>query len=125
MREEASGRFSGGGTAWLWFAVLAGPLFVIWFINPKGMGFGDVRLAVLLGWGVGFYAGVRPMAAVFLGICCMVGSALIGLLYGIVGMGVRGRKAQVPFGPAMVTGAFLCMAFAPQILEPFDVYSLG
>ncbi len=106
-------------------AVLAGPLFVIWFINPKGMGFGDVRLAVLLGWSVGFYAGVRPMAAVFLGVCCMVASAIIGLVYGIVGLGVRGRKAQVPFGPAMVTGTFLCIAFTQQILEPFDVYSLG
>jgi leader peptidase (prepilin peptidase)/N-methyltransferase len=106
-------------------AVFAGPLFAIWFIHPKGMGFGDVRLATLLGWSVGFYAGVRPMAAVFLSICCMVIAAILGLVLGVVGLGLRGRKAQVPFGPSMIIATFLCIAFAAQILEPFDVYSLG
>jgi leader peptidase (prepilin peptidase) / N-methyltransferase len=106
-------------------AVLAGPLFAIWFVHPAGMGFGDVRLAVLLGWNVGFFAGVRPLAAVFLALCCMVVAAVTGLVLGIVGLGLRGRKAQVPFGPAMVIAAFLCIGLAPQILDPFAVYSLG
>lgn len=44
-------------------AVVAGPLFAIWFFVPAGMGFGDVRLAVSVGWLVGFYAGTRPVAA--------------------------------------------------------------
>lgn len=116
---------------WVWLlsaaiglAVLAGPLFLIWFINPRGMGFGDVRLAVLLGWTVGFYAGTRPVGAVFLGLVCMTASAVIGILIGIAGWSTRGRKAKVPFGPAMVIGACLCIAFAAQILQPYDVYSL-
>ena len=46
MREEASGRFSGGGTAWLWFAVLAGPLG--WFLHLT-VSYSLVRYACLNG----------------------------------------------------------------------------
>lgn len=101
--------------------VLAGPLFVIWFLLPKGMGFGDVRLATLLGWTVGFYAGTRPIAAVPLLVVCLSVAAIVGLVVGIAAMGARGRKAKVPFGPALVVAAYFCIALAPQILEPFGV----
>ena len=84
------------------------------------MGFGDVRLAVLLGWTLGFYAGTRPMAG--RGPRCHAvwpSSSMIGLVVGVVALGARGRKAKVPFGPALVAGAFVCIALAPEILEPF------
>ncbi|CAN5428152.1 A24 family peptidase [soil metagenome] len=117
---------------WMWLAtaatglaVLAGPLFIIWFINPKGMGFGDVRLAVLLGWSVGFYAGTKPLAGVLLGLICMTLAAITGIVIGIVGLSARGRKAKVPFGPAMVIGAFICIALASQILDPFALNTFG
>ena len=116
---------------WTWLlsalvgvAALAGPLFVLWFVIPRGMGFGDVRLAVLLGWSVGFFAGVRPFAAVLLMIMCLCLAAVLGLVIGIGAMGARGRNAKVPFGPALVIAAWLCIAFAPQIMEPFSVYTL-
>lgn len=97
---------------------LAGPLFVIWFILPSGMGFGDVRLAVLLGWNVGFYAGNRPLHAVFLAVVCITLAAFVAIIVGVIALGARGRKAKVPFGPALVAAAFACIAFAPQILDP-------
>lgn len=106
-------------------AVLAGPLFALWFIHPKGMGFGDVRLTVLLGWNIGFFSGVRPIAAVLLTLIALVIAALVGIVLGVVVMGARGRKAQVPFGPALIIATFLCVAFAPEILEPFSVFSLS
>lgn len=105
-------------------AVFAGPLFVLWFAVPKGMGFGDVRLATLLGWSVGFYSGVEPLAAVFAALTCLGLSAIIGLAYGVIAMGARGRKARVPFGPAMIAAAYVCIALAPEILEPFGVFTL-
>lgn len=105
-------------------AVLAGPLFVLWFLMPSAMGFGDVRLTVLLGWNLGFYAGTRPMAPVMLALICLTLSAMIGLVVGVGAMGLRGRKAKVPFGPALVAGTFVCIALAQEILEPFDIYSL-
>lgn len=106
-------------------AVLAGPLFLIWFIMPKGMGFGDVRLATLLGWTVGFYSGTRATAAVVLLLVCLTLASFAGLVIGFVAIGARGRKAKVPFGPALVIAAYFCIALAPEILEPFGIYSAG
>ena len=116
---------------WLWLRngvigilVLAGPLFVLWFLLPKSMGFGDVRLATLLGFSIGFFSGVRPMGGVALAVCALGLASILGLTVGIVALGARGRKAQVPFGPSMVASAFICIALASQILEPFGQWGL-
>jgi leader peptidase (prepilin peptidase)/N-methyltransferase len=112
-------------TALVGAASLAGPLFAIWFIHPRGMGFGDVRLSVLLGWTVGFYAGTRPVAGLVVAVLCLTIASLAGILLGVVALGARGRKAQVPFGPALVLSAFLCVAFAEALLEPFGIHAVG
>ena len=96
---------------------LAGPLFLIWFAIPHGMGFGDVRLATLLGFTVGFYAEGALLGAAFLSILCLGGAAIFGILLGIIALGARGRGAKVPFGPSLVAGAFVCIAFATPIIE--------
>ena len=98
-------------------AALAGPLFVVWFIVPHGMGFGDVRLATLLGFNIGFYAQGALWGSAFLSMLCLAGSAVLGILMGVIALGARGRGAKVPFGPALVAGAFLCIAFAEPILD--------
>jgi len=98
-------------------AVLAGPLFVLWFAIPQGMGFGDVRLSILLGFTLGFYAQGSLVGAVFLSVICMFLSAVLGLLMGLVALGARGRKAKVPFGPALVAGTFVCIALAQPIID--------
>ena len=100
-------------------AALVGPLFLIWFAVPHAMGFGDVRLAALLGFNVGFYALGSVWGAVFLSALCLGGSAVFGVLMGVVALGARGRGAKVPFGPALVAGAFLCIAFATPIVDAF------
>lgn len=116
-----------GEWAWLLTALVgvasfAGPLFILWFVLPRSMGFGDVRLAVLLGWTLAFYAGTRPLAGLYLAVTCLALSSMIGLLVGVLALGARGRKAQVPFGPALVAGTLVCIALAEPILEPFGVY---
>ena len=121
----AEGEWSWLVTALVGLVVLAGPLFIIWFIHPRGMGFGDVRLVVLLGWSVGYFAGSRPMAGVVLAICCLTLSSLLGLVIGVVALGARGRKAQVPFGPALIIAAWFCIAMAPEILDPFGVWAMS
>lgn len=100
-------------------AVLAGPLFAIWWIHPRGMGFGDVRLAVLIGWNVGFVALLavdRPVAAAMLTVISLVLASVLGLVVGIALQVGLGRP--VPFGPALVGGALVSMILAPQILDP-------
>ena len=105
-------------------AVLAGPLAVIWWFMPSGMGFGDVRLSIFLGLNLGFYAGTRPMGAVTLSLLCLGLSSLLGVIIGVVALGARGRKAKVPFGPSLVIGTFICIALAAEILEPYGAYAL-
>jgi leader peptidase (prepilin peptidase) / N-methyltransferase len=119
----------GGEWSWLLTAgvgalALSGPLFLIWFINPRGMGFGDVRLSVLLGWTVGFYAGSRPAAGAIGALLALALASVVGVVMGVVVLGARGRKAQVPFGPSLVIGAFTCALLAEPLLDAFGVYSL-
>lgn len=103
-------------------ALLAGPLFVIWFILPQGMGFGDVRLAVLLGWTVGFVAiDGAWVTALFVAVCTLALAAGFGIVFGVIGMIVAGRRAKIPFGPALVAASFVCIAFAAEILRGFAI----
>lgn len=95
---------------------LAAPLALLWWFLPGGMGFGDVRLAVLLGWIVGFAAGSRPLDAILLAVLCLAVAAVLGLVLGLVVLGARGRKAQVPFGPSLVVATFLCVAIAEPLV---------
>ena len=76
--------------------------FVLCFATAgKGLGFGDVKLAGVLGLFLGWLGGrdvlVGALAGIFVG-----GLVAVALL-------VRGagRKAKVPFGPFLVAGAFI------------------
>ena len=69
---------------------------------PGGMGFGDVKLAGVLGLFLG-WLGWAPLA---------VGASLaflLGGVFGVVVMLIRrgGRKTAIPFGPWMLAGAWL------------------
>jgi leader peptidase (prepilin peptidase)/N-methyltransferase len=102
--------------------VLAGPLFLLWVVMPAGMGFGDVRLAVLLGWTVGFVmADHRPVSSVFAALVCLVVAAVLGLVFGMLVIGARGMRAKVPFGPTLVAAALLVCGLAPHLRHAFKV----
>lgn len=113
-------------------AVLSGPLFVLWWFLPSGMGFGDVRLTVLLGWVVGFaaVASSGPLgSAALLALLVMVAASAIGLVLGVlVGMfgSRRGdevtpfRKRQVPFGPALVAASLGAVVVVDGFVAPFS-----
>lgn len=107
--------------------VLAGPLFVMWWFLAAKMGFGDVRLCVVLGWVVGFAAmaaGGGPMTSVMLALVVMVVASALGILHGVAygiahGMVKWDRKRKVPFGPSVVTATFLALVFVEPFVEPF------
>ncbi|MEZ5243113.1 MAG: A24 family peptidase [Microthrixaceae bacterium] len=116
---------SGIQSEWAWLltalvglATLAGPLFVLWFILPKGMGFGDVRLSVLLGWVVGFYGGTKPVAGLLLAVLALFISAVVGLITGVPAMATQGRKAKVPWGPSLFAAALTVIALASRSWNP-------
>lgn len=101
---------------------VAGPLFVIWFILPRGMGFGDVRLATLLGWTVGFGSiDGSWVTACFTGVLTIAAAAVVGIVMSIVGLTARGRHAKVPFAPSLVIAALICVCFAAELLKGFQI----
>lgn len=120
----ADGKWEWLVTALVGLVVLSGPLFALWFMLPAGMGFGDVRLAVLLGWTVGFYGGVEPAAGAILSIATLFLASLVGIVVGVTVLGARGRGAKVPFGPSLVAAAFAVILVSRQLLEPFGVWTL-
>jgi leader peptidase (prepilin peptidase)/N-methyltransferase len=95
-----------GGAA-AWFALL-----VVHLINPRGMAFGDVRLAAV----IGVYTGWLGYGQVFLGM-------FIGFLAGAVVGGAliltrrRGAKDPVPFGPFLAFGAMTAVLVGRPLLD--------
>ncbi|WP_089099549.1 prepilin peptidase [Streptomyces hyaluromycini] len=80
---------------------LGGAYFVLFLINPGGMGFGDVKLALGTGAALGWYGWPTVLLGTFAGF-------LLGALYGGVLVVVRraGRKTAIAFGPFLIAGAF-------------------
>ncbi|WP_250287699.1 prepilin peptidase [Streptomyces atroolivaceus] len=85
---------------------LGGFYFLLFLINPNGMGFGDVKLALALGVALGWYGWAVLFAGGFAGF-------LFGAVYGAGLMLVRraGRKTGIPFGPFMIAGALCGLVF--------------
>jgi leader peptidase (prepilin peptidase)/N-methyltransferase len=93
----------------LGFAVAFGWFYLMWFVYPKGLGFGDVRLAGVLGLALG-YLGVGPLLiGVYAGF-------LLGGLGGLVLSALRiVHRRAVPFGPFMIVGALVGVAFGADL----------
>jgi leader peptidase (prepilin peptidase)/N-methyltransferase len=88
-------------------------LFVFYFvlmILPRGMGAGDVKLSGLLGIYLGWLGWSSMVVGAFAGF-------LIGGIVGVLLMVLRraGRRSRIPFGPAMLAGAFLAVFAGPAI----------
>ena len=88
-----------------------GALFVLHIVSPAGMGFGDVRLALLLGLDLG-WLGTRQ---VFLGIFAgFIFAAVIGLA--LMAARKKGRRDAVPFGPFLAAGTLFVLVGGDSLL---------
>ena len=106
LRNAAIGGVAG-------FAVL----LAIHVAVPRGMGFGDVRLAGVIGMMLG-WLGLRYL---FLGLfLAFLLSSVIGVA--LIAARLRSRKDAVPFGPFMALGAVLAVLWGRAILS---VYTRG
>lgn len=113
-------------------------LFIAHIISPKGMGFGDVKLSLLLGLHLGWiagstYLGWSPVTRL------VVYALLIGSVLGVVGgltvaalrrgdgevlvdpEATDGQPARLlaqsfPFGPALAAGAMVAVLFSDTLL---------
>lgn len=102
----ASSLFAGDLDALLRMAIGGAALFVVYFLMaflyPGGMGFGDVKLAGVLGLFLG-WLGWGPLA---------VGAFAPFALGGLFALGLviarrAGRKTKIPFGPWMLAGSWI------------------
>ena len=75
--------------------------FVLVLVYPAGMGFGDVKLAGVLGMYLAWLGWAELAVGAFLGF--LLGGVLGGLL--LLTRKAR-RKSKIPFGPFMLLGAF-------------------
>ncbi|MDI6883130.1 MAG: prepilin peptidase [Patescibacteria group bacterium] len=84
--------------------------FLIWFLSRgKWMGFGDVKLAFLIGLFLSW-----PNILVSLFSAFLIG-AIIGL--GLLALGKKNLKSEVPFGPFLVTGTFIGLFLGEKIIR--------
>lgn len=102
-------------SALIGLAVWLGPIGALWFFSGgRGMGFGDVKLApvlgVTLGW-VGVGAAVVGLFAAF----------LVGGIVGVALMVARraGRRSQLAFGPYLLIGALLGLLVGEPIWNAY------
>jgi leader peptidase (prepilin peptidase)/N-methyltransferase len=88
---------TGAAILWLFY-------FILRFAYPPGMGFGDVKLAGVLGMYLGYLGWGHLFAGTFL-------AFLLGGLWSIALLAARRGtlKSSIPFGPFMLAGAAAAM----------------
>ena len=96
---------AGIGLAVLWLGY-----FALALAKPGGMGFGDVKLAGLLGMHLGYLGWAELAVGAF-------AAFLVGGLVGVVLLATRraGRRSAIPFGPFMLLGAAIGVAVGPDV----------
>lgn len=103
--------FGGAGGSWpralLGALVLGGYYFLLFLINPRGMGFGDVKLALAVGQVLGWYGWPVLLAGT-------LAAFLAGAVHGLALIALRraDRTSPIPFGPFMAAGALAGVVWA-------------
>jgi len=98
-RVDIVGAFVGAG-------LMAAPILLAHLVSPSSMGFGDVKLAVVLGAALGLVAPTLPILALFVGCALTV----------VAGLTLRVRA--LAFGPGLAAGAVTALAltaWAPHL----------
>lgn len=98
-------------------ALLAGTayfagLFVVALVARGGFGFGDVKLAFLLGMFAGYLGWGHLAVAVFL---AFLTGGVVSIFLLVTRL--RSRKDAIPFGPYLIAGAYLAIAFGDRIID--------
>jgi leader peptidase (prepilin peptidase)/N-methyltransferase len=85
---------------------------VLHLVSPRAMGFGDVRLAFLLGLDLGWLGVGEVVVGLVLG---FVYGAAVGLV--LLATGARSRRDHIPFGPFLAAGALTALLVGEAILD--------
>jgi len=97
---------------WVLGALLASLfLFLALLAYPKGMGMGDVKLALLLGAALGKSVAVGLMLGMF--------SAMFVGLFLFARHGAAARKMAIPFGPFLALGSVIALFAGERLLDAY------
>lgn len=101
-------------------AALYGGYLLLTVVKPGGMGWGDVKLAGVLGLYLGFL-GWRHL---------VVGAFLAFLLGGVASVALvvirrAGRKSRIPFGPFMLAGAVIAVFAGDPVMHWYLHTTIG
>lgn len=117
-----------GDTTILVLDLLAGPImflpfFLLWFVSGgRWIGFGDAKLALGIGWFLGF---INGLSAIILGFWIGAGFAIILLLTQKIKNKLNASsknitmKTEIPFAPFLLLGVLI------EFLFEIDVLNLG
>ncbi|MDN4489393.1 prepilin peptidase [Demequina sp. SYSU T00068] len=105
-----TGDWSGALRALIGAAALGGLYLIAFIVYPRGMGFGDVKLAPSLGALLGLIGWPALVVGGF-------AAFLWGAIAGVVAMARarRGRGVAIPFGPWMFAGAVTGILIGPAV----------
>jgi leader peptidase (prepilin peptidase) / N-methyltransferase len=108
-----------GDDAWTAFgrALLGGvvamvALGLLHLVSPRSMGFGDVKLAFVLGLVLGWLGWSELVLGLF---CGFLAGAVVGLA--LIVLRHRGRKDHLPFGPFLAFGTLVVLLWGDGILR--------
>lgn len=112
LAAVVEGAWSSFGTAVVGAVAAGGALLAVNLIAPRGMGMGDVKLAVVLGLFLGWIDLAHVVLGLFLGF-------LLGGVGGMVliALGLRTRRDHVPFAPFLAGGAVVAVLAGEAILD--------
>jgi leader peptidase (prepilin peptidase)/N-methyltransferase len=94
-----------GGVAWAMF-------FIVNFVSPRALGFGDVRLALVIGLALGWLGVDYTILAFLL-------ASLLGTVVGValIAAGRIGRRTPIPFGVFLAAGALLAVVAGQPVVH--------
>ncbi len=120
LREDPRGAITSayvGGFGYALFLVAMVMLFEL-VLRKEAMGMGDVKLAVILGFWVGWIHLVLVIYALLF-------ACILGMVVGGAVLAVRRESRAFPFGPWLALGAIAAIVYSDQILESLNRASTG
>ena len=112
VERDATGAIRGALTGAVLYFVL---LLVPHLAYPRGMGFGDVKLALVmglyLGW-LGWEAGEEVIGPFRLVLYALMLGCILGVVFGLAHAAVTRRRGEFPFGPALALACIVVLVTA-------------
>jgi leader peptidase (prepilin peptidase)/N-methyltransferase len=93
-------------------------LLVPHLVYPRGMGFGDVKLALLMGLHLGWvgWTDDHPVAGpVQLVLYALMLGCTLGVVFGLTHAAITRRRGEFPFGPALAVACVAVILWAPEL----------